>query len=158
MPRITNEDVMIVEAIAPIDATGSAHTGNHISMKNASHVTIIIQTGAWAAGTSAVTLQQSTVVAGTDDKALGFSWMWTNDGATGAAALTKTAVTANTFNLDTALSMYVIEIDADMLDVDNGFDCIELNLATPGANADLVSACYILSGTRYEGDTTPLSN
>ena len=158
--KITNESVMIVEGFAPIDTVSAAQTGNMISLKNAAHVTIIINTGSWAGGTSAVTLEQATDVtdSASSSKALGFSWMWTNDGAATASSLTKTAVTANTFTADTAAQMYVIEVDADTLDVDNGYDCLQVLTATPGANADLISATYILSGTRYGGDTTPLSN
>lgn len=146
------EEMQIVEAFPPIDTTGAAQTGNHVSMKGWDHLTIIIQTGAWAAGTAAVTLQQSTVVAGTDDKALGFSFMWTNIAAAATDTMVKTAVVANTFNVGTAASMWVIEVDAASLDTDNNFDCVELNTATPGANADLISAVYILSKGRYRSD------
>jgi hypothetical protein len=158
MPKVTNEDVMIVEAIEPLNITGSAKDANYQSLKNSSHATIIINTGAWAGGTSAVTINQATAVAGTSEKALTFSDMYTNDGSTGAAVLTKTTVSSNTFNLDTANSMYVIEVAADTLDADGDFDCIQLALASPGSNADFVSATYILSGTRHLGDTAPLSD
>jgi hypothetical protein len=158
MPKVTNENVMIVEAIEPLDITGAAKDGNYISCKGASHVTIVINTGAWAGGTSAVTLNQATDVSETSEKALAFSVMYTNDGATTASALTKTTVTSNTFNLDTANSMYIIEVDMDTLDADNNFDCIQLALGTPGSNADLVSATYVMSQTRWMGDNTPLSD
>jgi hypothetical protein len=158
MPKFTNEDVMIVECIEPLDITGSAKDGNYVSLKNAGHVTIVINTGAWAGGTSAVTINQATAVAGTSEKALGFSVMYTNDGAATASALTSTTVGSNTFNLDTANSMYVIEIPADTLDADNDFDCIQLALASPGSNADLVSATYVLSYTSHLGDTAALSD
>ena len=152
-----NEIVKIVEAIAPINTTGAAQAANHISLKNYDHCTIVINTGAWAGGTAAVTVEQSTVVAGTDDKALAFSWMYTNATAPTTDTLTKTAVTANTFNLSVAASMYVIEIPAASLDTDNNFDCIELNTASPGANADLISATYILWRGRYKADVAPTS-
>ena len=155
---ITNETVSFVEACAPIDANDGAQIGNMISMKGAAHCTIVIMTGTCGAGV-AVTLEQAVDVTDSPStsKALGFSYMWTNDGAATASALTKTAVTANTFNLDTAASMYVIEVPADTLDVDNGFDCFQIKLADPGAAA-VTSALYILSGTRHSGDNTPLSN
>jgi hypothetical protein len=157
MGNLLCQDCKIVEAIAPIDTTGAAQTGNHVSLKGYDHCTIIIQTGAWAGGTSAVTVQQSTVVAGTDDKALTFTAYYTNDGATATDTLTSTAC-SSTFNLDTANAMYVIEIDAASLDTDNNFDCIELNTATPGANADLVSAVYVLSKGRYKTGATALTD
>ena len=150
------EKVKIVEAIAPIDTTGAAQTANHVSLKGYDHCTIIINSGAWAGGTSAVTVEQSTVVAGTDDKSLAFTEYYTNDGAPTTDTLTKTTC-SSTFNVDTAASMYVIEIPADSLDVDNGFDCIELNTATPGANADLIQATYILWRGRYKDSSMPIS-
>lgn len=158
--NLTNESVMLVEAIAPIDTTGAAQTGNMISCKNAQHVTIVINSGAWAGGTAAVTVEQATDVtdsAGTS-KAVAFSYMYTNDGAATASALTKTTVTSNTFNVDTANSMYVIEIPVDTLDVDGGYDCLQVLTASPGGNADLIQATYIMSGTRHLGDNVPLSN
>lgn len=151
---IGNQEVKIVEAIAPINTTGAAQTANHISLKNYDHCTIVINTGAWAGGTSAVTVQQSTVVAGTDDKSLAFTEYYTNDGAATTDTLTKTTC-SSTFNLDTANSMYVIEIPAASLDTDNNFDCIELNTASPGSNNDYVSATYILWKGRYKSDSGP---
>ena len=153
---IGNQVVKIVEGFPPIDTTGAAQTANHVSLKGYDHCTIIINTGAWAGGNAAVTVQQSTVVAGTDDKALGFSYMYTNDGAATTDTLTKTAVTSNTFNVDTAASMYIIEIPASTLDTENNFDCIELNTASPGANADLISCTYILWNGRYKDGVTAL--
>lgn len=157
MGNLLCQDCKIVEAFPPVDTTGAAQTGNHVSLKGYDHCTIIIQTGAWAGGTSAVTVQQSTVVAGTDDKALTFTTYYTNDGATATDTLTATTC-ASTFNLDTANAMYVIEIDAASLDTDNNFDCLELNTASPGANADLVSAVYVLSKGRYRTGGTALTD
>lgn len=139
-----------IEVLAvPIDTTGAAVASDWISLKDYSHATIIITQGAWAGGTPAVTLKQATVVAGTDTKALGFDWMWTKTGLTGTT-YTKTAVTSDTFNLTaTANSITVIEVEAASLDVDNGFDCFQLAIASPGANADLISAVVVLTGARY---------
>ncbi len=157
---VTNESIQIVEAFPPIDTTGAGQTGNMISLKGSAHCLIIIQTGTWAGGATGITLEQAKDVtdSGSVSKALGFSWMWTNDGAPTASLLTKTAVGSDTFNLDTAASMYVIDVPADTLDVDNGYDCLQVLFATPGANADLINGIYILSGTRFSGDWTPLSN
>lgn len=138
-------------AAVPIDTTGAAVTGDYVSMKDYSHLTIIITQGAWAGGTPAVTLKQATDVSNSrsDEKALGFSYYWTQTGLTGTG-YTKTAVTSNTFKLTaTPNTITVIEVEANTLDTDNGFDCVRLDIASPGANADLISAVYILSGARY---------
>lgn len=143
----------ILWANEPKNYTGAAATKKYISMKDYSHLTIVIQTGAWAAGTAAVTLKQATAVAGTSSKALGLPKVW-HDVAT-SGTLVETTVTSDTFDLDTANKVYVIEVDAASLDVANGFDCIALDVASPGANADLYGAIYILSGSRYKGATPP---
>ena len=109
-------------------------------------MSIVIVSGAWAAGTAAVTLKQATAVAGTSAKALAFTDMWTDIASAGT--FVKTAVVANTFNLGTANSMWIINIDDDMLDVDNGFDCVALDVASPGANNDYYSAVYLPSCAR----------
>lgn len=149
-----NQIVKIVEGFPPIDTTGAAQTANHVSLKGFDHCTIIINTGAWAGGTSAVTVEQSTVVAGTDDKALAFTEYYTNISAKTTDTLTETTC-ASTFNIASSATMYVIEIPATSLDADNGFDCIELNTASPGANADLISATYILWKGRYKDAASP---
>ena len=148
MPRLV--ELMGFEvAVLPKDITGAAQVGDYISLKNYQHLTIVIVQGAWAGGTSAVTLTQATAVAGTAEKALAFTKRWTKVGVTGTTFV-ETAVAANTFDLpNVANTINVIEIDADMLDVNNGFDCVALQTATPGANADLLMALYILHGARY---------
>ena len=110
---------------------------------------ILIQTGAiTASSTAAVTLQQATDTAGTSAKALGFTKMFTNDGNVSLDTLVETAVTSNTFNLDTANAVYQIEIDADELDTANGFTAFNLNIASPGSNDFLVAAQYMLTDGR----------
>lgn len=150
------ERTKIVEAIAPVDTTGGAQAGNTISLKGYNHCTIIINTGSWAGGDAAVTLDQCTDVSDSDSKTLAFTRYWTNDGAAATDTLTETTC-ASTFNVDTANSMYIIEIDAADLDTDNNFDCLHIDTASPGANADLISATYILSQPRYADANMPPS-
>lgn len=142
----------IKQCFPPIDTTGAGQTGTPISMKHWDHCTITISTGAWAGGTSAVTLTQDTSVTPTGAvKALAFTHYFTNVAAVGSNMMVDTAC-ASTFNIAaTANADYVIEIDADTLDATNGFDCLRLVTASPGANADLLSATYICTKGRYVG-------
>lgn len=149
------ESLGIEVGSVPIDTTGAAVTGDYVSMRDYKHLTIVILQGAWAGGTPAVTLKQATDVAGTSEKALSFSWQWKKVGLT-ATGFTKTAVSSDTFNLDNvANTITVLEIDAESLDTSNGFDCVRLAIASPGANADLIASAYILSGPRYAAATMP---
>ena len=133
----------------PIDTTGAAISGDWLSFKNYAHATVIISQGAWAGGTPAVTLAQATDVAGASEKALAFTKRWDKVAVTGTTFVERT-VTSNTFNLPaTANTINVIEIEAAELDTDGGFDTFQVEVASPGANADLISILVILSGARY---------
>ncbi|MFA4973445.1 MAG: hypothetical protein WC683_12575 [bacterium] len=147
------ETAKIIGVNNPADMSSTAMTAKYVSLKNYDHLTIIIHTGAWAAGTAAVTLLQATNVSAGSATGLGMDYMWTGTVASGL--LTKTAVTSDTFNLSVANSLYVIEIDADELDVDNGFDCVTLAVASPGANSDFYNVDYILTEPRYAQATPP---
>jgi hypothetical protein len=142
-----------LRAAEPKNYTGAAITKKYVSLKNYRRLTIMIITGAWAGGTAAVTLKQATKVDGTGAKALGFTKQFNDVAADGA--LVETAVAGDTFNLDTANKLYVIEIDAEQLDRAGGFDCLSVDVASPGANADFYGVSYVLSGARYEQATPP---
>lgn len=149
-----SQNVRLIEQMKPIWAnepknyTGAASTDKYVSMKLYGRLMIFIQTGAWAGGTAAVTLKQATAVAGTAAKTLAFSWVWINTAAA-PDTFVKTAVTSNTFNLDTANLLYVIEVVDSDLDVGNGFDCVALDVASPGSNADFYGAMYLGGAARY---------
>jgi len=144
-----------VLALAPNNYTGAAGTGDIVSMKGYNRMQIFIGCGAWAAGTAAVTVSQCQDVSATGAKALSFSYQYTNVADTTTDVLTETAVTSNTFNLSAANAVHVIEIKADSLDVDNGFDCVRLNVASPGANNDYYGAWYIMYEPRNADGTMP---
>jgi len=50
-----------------------------------------------------------------------------------------------------ATRTYVIEIDAQMLDVAGDFDCVRLNIAKMGTGSGIGAAVYILSEPRFAG-------
>lgn len=147
------EDAKIIWAAEPKNYTGATMAAKYVSLKNYNRLTIIIQTGAWAAGTAAVTLAQAVNVSAGSAKPLEFDYQY-NDVAT-SGTLAKTAVVSDTFNLATANKVYVIQVDADSLDVAGGFDCVTLAVASPGANADFYGVTYILSGNRHHAATPP---
>lgn len=155
MPMNIIESLGFEVALLPKDITGAAQVGDYVSLKNYQGCLVLLTQGAWAAGTSAVTLEQATAVAGTATKALSFAKRWTKVGVTGTTWV-ETAVVADTFDLpNVANTMNAIYVPAASLDVDGAFDCITVKLGTPGANADLVSAVYILDGARYAGAVMP---
>jgi len=130
-----------------------------VSMKDWDHATIIIQVdNATGVSGTAVTLTQGTAVgttgAMTDDKSLEFDWVYVCADTAAGDTLTKTAVTSDTFTTSTTSNknlLYVIEIEAADLDVENSFDCLRVDLTDP--TSAVVSAACILSRGRYMGGT-----
>ena len=123
-----------VAIASPKNWTGAAATTEYVNMGKASRARIVIHTGAWAAGTAAVTLKEATAADGSDAQALEFDWMYTNDAAATSPVKVKTAVTSDTFDVDTADSIYEIEVHQD--EMTEGFNYLNVSIASPGANND----------------------
>lgn len=140
--------------------TPSSSTPKWVSLKNYNHLTIIVAfKNATTVTGSAIALQQATAVAGTSAKALAFTKMWAIVDDASSAALTETAVSSNTFTTDATNSktgFYIIEVDADDLDTNNGFDCVQAT--TGNATAATITVDYILSGPRFGGEPGSFAN
>ena len=157
-----SKNAAIVQAIGPIDITAGAN-GTPICMKHWDHCTVSIQTGVWTGGNCAISLTQDSSVTPTGDViALPFTSYKTNDAAPGSNTLVDT-VCASTFNVDTAASTYVIEVDADSLSdalgaaTGNPFDCLRVVAGNP-QQADFISIEYILTQGRYTGATATIKD
>lgn len=145
------ESCKVISAIAPIDTNGATSASAWIAMKKGRRLMFIIQGGAWAGGTPAVTLTQASDSAGTGVKALAFTRYFTI-GPTPADLAAEVAVVASTYNLPAAAATcQVIEVHAQDLDIANSFCFVKLNIASPGANADLISAVALLYDLAYAG-------
>ena len=83
-----------------------------------------------------------------------YQWTYASTGFT-IDALTRTAVSSDTFNLAAANSVHVIEVEASDLDVANNFDCFRVSVASPGANDDIYGIMIYLYGCRYPQATPP---
>lgn len=142
-----------VWACVPQNYSGTANTVKWANLKGYGRMAILIQTGAWAGGTAAVTLNQATSTAGAGSKALAFTSVYINTGAA-PDTFTKTAVSSNTFNLDTANLLYWIEVVDSDLDTANGFNCVDVAIASPGANADFYGVIYLMGTARYPQSPT----
>jgi hypothetical protein len=139
----------IVPISTPKDYSSTAITAEWINMSLYDKVTFIIYTGAWAGGTSAVTINQATTNAGSG-ASVTFTKMFTGT----TDALTETAVTSSTFNLSAASTLYVVEINADELDVDGGYKWVNITCASPSSNSDFYSVIAIVQGARYLAGTS----
>lgn len=154
------DKVKVVTGCPPAALASTAGDGDYVSLKNYQKLSIVISVlnGTTVTG-GAVTLLQATTVAGGSAKALGFSTVYANIDAVASDALVETAVTSDTFTTDTTNSkvlVYVIEVDASSLDVDNSFDCVRVDVALM-ANA-VGSAMYFLHGAKYLPGLTAITD
>lgn len=151
------EHNQLVEGWPIVDLKTGANTGDWVSLKNYHHVAIVFFSAVGTAGDDpTLTVLQASDVAGTGSKALTFTTIYRKQAATSLASTgTWTATTqsaANTYTNDTSAEqdlIWVVEFDADQLDVDNGFNCVSATVADIGNNAQLGYLLYILSEPRY---------
>ena len=151
-----DEQVTTIVAAAGLLLTSTLGDTTYVSLKGYRRCQIIISIadGTTVTG-STITLKQATAVAGTNEKALAFTRMLANSDYGASKVMTETTVTANTFTTQTVNSkdsLYVIDVDADSLDVANGFDCLRVDGTGHAATASRgCVVLYCLYGARYSG-------
>jgi hypothetical protein len=150
------DEMQLVSAIIPVDLATGANAGDWVSMKNYNHCSIIVFAGAGTAGQDIVLAPlQATAVAGTSSKALQISRISSKVGTlTSVGTFTEvTQAAADTYTdavSGEAQNLWVIDINAEDLDVENGFDCVSISIADTGATAGKIGAAlYLLSGPRH---------
>lgn len=131
-------------SLGPLNITGAATAGAYNRMVG-HRMLILLVAGAWAGGSTAITLEQATTQAGGGEKALGMTRMWKKT----TAGWVETAVASDTFAVDTANAMYAIEVDGADLDVNGGYCYVRALSATPGANDDYLTVIYLHGDLRY---------
>jgi hypothetical protein len=147
----------IIEGWPVVDLQTGANTGDSVSLKNYHRCAVVfVASVGTAADDPTLTLQQSTVVAATDAKALNFTVIYRKQAATSLASTgtwTRTTQTAaNTYTNATSAEqdlIWVVDVDVDEMDSANGFDCIRATVADVGGNAQLGYLFYIPYAPRY---------
>lgn len=151
-----DERVLPIVAAAGLLLTSTLGDTTYVSLKNyrRCQIIIIIADGTTVTG-AAVTLKQATAIAGTNEKALGFTRMLANVDYVASKTMVETAVTADTFTTQTVNSkdsVYIIDVDSDSLDAANGFDCLRVDATLHAATASRgCVVLYNLYGARYSG-------
>lgn len=147
--QVLAEQEHIVNALPPIDIDGGANS-DIFSMKDASHVSIIIQAGVTGAA-STVTVEECDDVTPSNSTAIAFKYA-AETSAAGDTLSSLTAATTAGFATSTNDNIfYVIEIDAEELT--EGYPYLRVVFSDPGA-ATIVSVVAVLSGLCYQGDQT----
>lgn len=159
------EQVQIVPIMVPGADINSDVDGDWVSLKNFHRCLVLFHKAAGTAGDDpSIKLQQATAVDGTGAKALTFDHIYHKIGATALSAIgtfTRIALTTATDDLDLVLvnsvdlltdvgeSLIGVDVKAEDLDVDNGFDCLRLQIEGDDvAQSTLAAGFYILYGSR----------
>jgi hypothetical protein len=160
------EQVNIVSAFSPGTDINSDASGDWVSLKGYAGCIVLFHKAAGTAGDDpSIALNQATDVAGTSSKALTFNHIYHKIGATALSAIgqfTKIELTTASADLDLVSvngtdlltdvgeTLIAVNVRASSLDVDNGFDCLQLFIEGDDVgNATLAAAYYILYGARY---------
>jgi len=158
------ENGNIVSILYPSDIQ-TAVADDWINLKGYGHLDVVFFKGAGTAGDDpTLTFAQATVVAGTDTKALTIvDKYYLKQGtllstSTVGGVFTKTTQTKATTIVGDGTSaeeqmIMVIPIDAEDLDVDNGFCCVQVSVGDVGSNAQFGCILGILTDPRYGGET-----
>jgi len=118
------------------DRNGAAIAGDWVSLKNYAKVVILLKCGGLGADI-AIACRQATTVAGAGPA---------------KAIAGKTHTFTNGVDENTTAE---IHITGDELDVNNGFDCIQVYAADPGGALTYLTGTYALYVARYSGATMP---
>lgn len=158
------EQAQIVPFVMPIDLNAGANAGDWVSLKNFHRLTVVVLA---SAGTEAndltMTLNQATVVAGSDTKVLNvIGKVATKQGSALNAIGQYTDVDQSPLDEEYTEGtngeeqlLYVVDILPEDLDIDNGFDCVQCSLNQVGA-AKVGCAFGILWAPRYGSDAEGL--
>ena len=149
------QNSQIVSGFVPVDMQAGANTGDWVSVENFNHLSIVFFKAAGTAGDDpTITVSQATDAAGTSSKALNFTRIYTKQGTLSSVAnfTLTTQSAANTFTDATSAevqAIWVIEFDADDLDVASGFTHVQASVADVGSNAQVGACLYLATEPRY---------
>ncbi len=148
------ETAKLVEALKP--QAGGALTGAYVSLKNYSKAFVVVHINQANAATMAITIEQATVVAGSDSKVITKNVpIWVNADCVATDTLVRqTAGVGFTTDAGQKDKLVVFEIDPAQLDVEAGFCCITVKTAASNA-ANITEAFYLLTEGRYQQSTPP---
>ena len=169
------QNCALVSGGVPIVLNGTGITGDWVSMKNYGHLSAILFKDSGTAGSDpTITMFQAKTVAGGSVKIFNFREVWIKRGTTtaagGLAALTATTdlftrtaasgyATGLGLHTDTTSAedeaFWVVEVNADDLDVDNNFDCVKMVVDDVSDATALACIFYVLSQPRFLREHPP---
>jgi hypothetical protein len=154
------ENAQIVCGFVPLDLQ-TARDADWVHLRDFNHLTVVFFKGTGTDGDDpSLSLQQATDNAGAGAKALTFTEIWRKQAAdvqtVGQFTKTTQAAASAYSNTDAhQQAIWVLEIDADMLDVDGGFKYVRVQCSDTGTNAQLGCVLYVLTQARSAEPTPP---
>ncbi len=155
------ENSQIVSGFLPVDMSAAANDGDWFGLENFNHLAVVFFKNAGTAGDDpTLTITQASDNAGTGEKALNFTDIWTKQDTvlTSVATFThNTQTAANTYTDATSAedaAIWVVEFDAQDLDVANGFTHVQGSVADVGTNAQVGALLYVGTEPRYAAQTS----
>jgi hypothetical protein len=155
------EKTQVVSGFVPINMATGANAGDRVSLKNYGRCAIIFFKAAGTDGDDpTLTLQQHTAVSGGWTKDLDFTRIDVKQGTLTSVGQFTTVTQAAADDYTDATSaevqaIWVIDVLAEHLDVDGGYDCISATVGDVGTNAQLGCLLYMLHEPRYASGTLP---
>lgn len=162
------EKVNVCQGFLPVDMAAGANDGDWVSLKNYGRCAIVLFKEPGVAGNDPIlTLEQAKTVAGGSNKPLSVTEVRKKQAATNLLAVgqyTKSTsdspasgdtFSANTWtNSDLAeqAAIVIIDIKAEDLDIDNGFDCLKVSIADVGTAGQFGAVMYFLHDPKYQTD------
>lgn len=149
------ERLQIAAGFVPVNMATAANPGDWVSLKYYSRLLVLFFAGAGDAGEPpTITLEQATAVAGTGAKALNFTTLYAKSGADIQAVAQWSKITqaaANTYAMAAGNTQKIlaIEIDAEDLDVANGFDCVRASVGDVGSTSQIGCVVYLAADPKY---------
>lgn len=155
MNILTPEVMKPIQMLNPVTTNGGQDS-DWVSMKDINRLMIVCELTQAAGHATALTLNQATVVAGTDSKAITNNVeIWANE-ATGTSDTNVRQTAAKAFTVNNSISNKIITfvVEPSALDVANSFDCVSVNVADSSEATNFIS----ITGIAYkksQGPTPP---
>lgn len=166
------EVVNLCQGFLPVDMASGANDGDYVSLKNYRRCAVILFKEVGTAGNDpTITLTQALNVAGSGTtKTLEVKRVWKKQAATNLLAVTQYTkstpadpATNDTFSTNTwtnselgeQAGIIIVEVMAEDLDIDNGYDCFKAAIGDVGTTGQIGAMLYALYDPKFATDPLP---
>lgn len=143
------EELLPIATLDPA-ADAAGRNGRGVSLKNAIRAFVVFFINQGNAATVACSIEQCTAVAGTGNKAISASPIWSNLlGSTVTDAVRRTDAASYTTDAALLPKIVIFQIEPAKLDQAGGFDCIRA--VTGASNAANITSAMVIVQPSYPG-------